>query len=254
MPASPTAAQSAASRANGALSRGPTTPEGKARAALNGTRHGLRGSTTLLPDEDPAAWTALLRGYLARLRPADAAELACVERLAACDWREARLLRRDGDAVHPSRRHDRTRPAPRLVAHPAALPGCGPARPQGGAGAARDAAVLPPSPAGRPDRGRRRPAALDGRADRAQARGDAGGTGERHARTRAACGGQPEQAPEQAAEAPPQPSNDDTPEPEQPQAGPPRPPLNREQRRRLAALARRVQPGAVSSSVCAGSP
>jgi hypothetical protein len=60
--------------------------------------------------------------------------------------------------------------------------------------------------------------------------------------------------PEQAAEAPPQPSNDVTPEPEQPQAGPPRPPLNREQRRRLAALARRVQPGAVSSSVCAGSP
>jgi hypothetical protein len=65
---------------------------------------------------------------------------------------------------------------------------------------------------------------------------------------------QPEQAADQAATAPPQPSNDVTPEPEQPQAKPPRPPLNREQRRRLAALACRVQPAAVSPSVCAGSP
>src|SRR3954452_11274566 len=64
MPVSPTQAQSAASRANGALSRGPTAPEGKARPALNGPRHGLRGSTfSVLPDEDPAAWAALLRGY-----------------------------------------------------------------------------------------------------------------------------------------------------------------------------------------------
>src|SRR4051812_49478158 len=84
MPAIPTAAQSAASRANGARSHGPATPEDKARSALNGTRHGLRGATfALLPDEDPATWAALLAGYLARLRPADEAELACVERLNA---------------------------------------------------------------------------------------------------------------------------------------------------------------------------
>src|SRR3954451_21693642 len=84
MPVSPTPARSEASRQNGALSRGPATPEGKARSALNGTRHGLRGSTfALLPGEDPAAWAAVLAGSLARFRPADAAELACVERLAA---------------------------------------------------------------------------------------------------------------------------------------------------------------------------
>src|SRR3954468_3157882 len=100
MPVSPTPAQAEASRRNGARSLGPTTPEGKARAALNGTRHGLRGSTfALLPDEDPAAWAAVLAGYLARLRPADAAELACVERLAACDWREARLLRLEAEML-----------------------------------------------------------------------------------------------------------------------------------------------------------
>ena len=52
MPLSPTAAQSATSRANGTLSRGPTTPSGKARSALNGTHHGLAGPFRLLPADD----------------------------------------------------------------------------------------------------------------------------------------------------------------------------------------------------------
>src|SRR3954447_23580876 len=114
MPALPPPAQSAASRANDARSHGPATPEGKARAALNGTRHGLRGSTfTLLPDEDPAEWAAHINGYLARFRPADAAELACVERLAACDWREGRLLRLEAETLFAGR-GDTSEPDPRL--------------------------------------------------------------------------------------------------------------------------------------------
>src|SRR5690349_1995838 len=114
MPLPTTPAQSAASRANGARSSGPTPPEGKARSARNGTRHGLRGATfALLPDEDPAAWAALLDGYLARLRPADAAELACVERLAACDCREARLLRLEAETLFAGR-GDTDEPDPRL--------------------------------------------------------------------------------------------------------------------------------------------
>ena len=114
MPVFPTPAQAEASRRNGARSVGPTTPEGKARAALNGTRHGLRGSTfALLPDEDPAEWAAVVAGYLARFRPADAAELRCVERLAACDWREARLLRLETDTLFAGR-GDTSEPDPRL--------------------------------------------------------------------------------------------------------------------------------------------
>src|SRR3954447_2198051 len=114
MPALPPPAQSAASRANDARSSGPATLEGKARSALNGTRHGLRGTTfSLLPDEDPAEWAAHLAGYLARFRPADAAELACVERLAACDWREARLLRLEADMLFAGR-GDTSESAPRL--------------------------------------------------------------------------------------------------------------------------------------------
>src|SRR4051812_25991537 len=114
MPLSPTAAQSEISRQNGARSHGPATPEGKARSALNGTHHGLRGATfTLLPDEDPAAWAALLARYLARLRPADEVELACVERLAACDWREARLLQLEAETLFAGR-GDTSEPDPRL--------------------------------------------------------------------------------------------------------------------------------------------
>src|SRR3954467_13176525 len=114
MPASPTPAQSETSRANGARSRGPATPEGKARSALNGTRHGLRGTTfSLLPDEDPAEWAAHLDGYPARIRRADAAELACVERLAACDWREGRLLRLEAETLFAGR-GDTSEPDPRL--------------------------------------------------------------------------------------------------------------------------------------------
>src|SRR3954449_1722948 len=86
MPLSPTPAQSAPSRANGALSHGPVTPEGKARCAANApaARHGLRGSGPfrLLADEDGTAFQALLDDLLARHAPVGAAERHCVEQLA----------------------------------------------------------------------------------------------------------------------------------------------------------------------------
>ena len=71
MPLSPTPAQSQASRANGALSRGPATDAGKARSAANAPApsHGLRGTGpfAFLPGEDPAAFDDLLADH--HLRP-----------------------------------------------------------------------------------------------------------------------------------------------------------------------------------------
>ena len=54
------AARAAASRRNGAKSRGPKTPEGKARSAQNALKHGLRAEKfVLLHDEDAGAFEAM---------------------------------------------------------------------------------------------------------------------------------------------------------------------------------------------------
>ena len=81
-------------RINGAASRGPVTPEGKARSAQNGTRHGLRGGAfSLLPGEDADALAALRRCVEADWRPRDAYEAHWVAELVASMWRANRLRR-----------------------------------------------------------------------------------------------------------------------------------------------------------------
>src|SRR5215467_1114093 len=55
--------KAAAARANGALSHGPTTPEGKARSSQNALQHGLFSTTVVLATEDPEEFRALLDDY-----------------------------------------------------------------------------------------------------------------------------------------------------------------------------------------------
>ena len=90
MPATPSPAQSEASRQNGARSAGPATAAGKARSALNGVRHGLCGRTFfLLPDEDPAEFLRHEALWLAAWRPRDLHEHAGGRRPpSAAMWRE----------------------------------------------------------------------------------------------------------------------------------------------------------------------
>ena len=100
MPAAPTAAQSTASRLNGAHSRGPTTLAGKARAARNSVRHGLSGRTFfLLEDEDPADYQDLATDYLAALAPRDLLEHQAVDALVQTLWREQRAGRLEAEAL-----------------------------------------------------------------------------------------------------------------------------------------------------------
>src|SRR3954453_20603821 len=91
MPASPSPAQSSTSRANGALSRGPATPDGKARSAANATRHGLRGTSRTVPPEHAPELAALRDALTARLAPADAVERHWVGEIAFALWQQQRL-------------------------------------------------------------------------------------------------------------------------------------------------------------------
>ena len=87
-----TATRSETYRRNGARSRGPVTPAGKARSARNATRHGLCARTLVLEDGADALALAELRAALfARWQPLDAAEAHLVEELVFAAWREVRL-------------------------------------------------------------------------------------------------------------------------------------------------------------------
>jgi hypothetical protein len=94
MPADPTAAQSDASRHNGARSTGPATEAGKARSARNATRHGLTGRTFfLMADEDETDWREHEALWLATYAPRDALEREAALGLIRAMWREMRADR-----------------------------------------------------------------------------------------------------------------------------------------------------------------
>jgi hypothetical protein len=79
------------SRANGALSQGPTTPPGKSRSVRNRTRHGLLAQTIVLAGEKPASFKALLAAFETELQPRTQIETSCVETMAVARWRLMRL-------------------------------------------------------------------------------------------------------------------------------------------------------------------
>lgn len=84
--------QAQASRANGALSQGPVTPEGKSASSQNALRHGLRSPTVVLPTEDPEEFAQHQAAYVKRFRPIDQPERDLVEAMAAARWRLKRLM------------------------------------------------------------------------------------------------------------------------------------------------------------------
>jgi hypothetical protein len=84
-------AQLQANRANAQLSRGPLTPEGKAKSSHNALKTGLTGSTVLLPTDDPDHYNQHVERLFAELKPVGELESQLVQRLADAQWRLNRI-------------------------------------------------------------------------------------------------------------------------------------------------------------------
>lgn len=80
--------------------RGPKTPEGRARAAMNALRHGLRARRfLLLPEEDPAEFAGFAESICAAYAPEDPTERHLVEGIAVAMWRELRADRLEAETL-----------------------------------------------------------------------------------------------------------------------------------------------------------
>ncbi len=87
-------AQIEAVRRNGAKSRGPVTPEGKARSSKNALKHGLATPEHILLDgEDEAAFTLLYEALIEENEPESTTEAFLVHRLAVTFWKQCRADR-----------------------------------------------------------------------------------------------------------------------------------------------------------------
>jgi hypothetical protein len=86
-----TDAQINASRANGSLSRGPKTEEGRRKVAFNALRHGLTAKTVVLCNESRERFQEMFDHLVDVLEPADELEFGFVEEAAAARWRLRRI-------------------------------------------------------------------------------------------------------------------------------------------------------------------
>jgi hypothetical protein len=79
-------------RTNGAKSRGPVTPEGRAKSSLNSRKHGLAAKYALFPDESAEEFQLLFDDYVKQFEPQTAVETELVEVMVIARWRLRRLL------------------------------------------------------------------------------------------------------------------------------------------------------------------
>ena len=86
-----TPAQIAASRANGAKSRGPVTEEGKSISAQNAERHGIFARICTIQGEAPELFASLIADLYETWTPTDEHERALVDTMAMALWRRTRI-------------------------------------------------------------------------------------------------------------------------------------------------------------------
>jgi hypothetical protein len=76
-----------ASRANGRLSKGPVTAEGKLRSSQNAIRHGLLAERLLVEGESEEELQQLIQQLYSQFAPANDTERDLVEQMIAATWR-----------------------------------------------------------------------------------------------------------------------------------------------------------------------
>ena len=79
------------SPANARKSRGPITPAGKARSAVNNLRHGLLARNVVLDEESTARFATHAAHFQRQLEPRDFVEHTLVESLITIRWRQLRV-------------------------------------------------------------------------------------------------------------------------------------------------------------------
>jgi hypothetical protein len=84
--------QKTANRNNAALSTGPKSAAGKAKASANARSHGILSTALVLPHENQAEFDAMLSTLIAELNAVGTLEMALVERIAIAMWRQKRLV------------------------------------------------------------------------------------------------------------------------------------------------------------------
>ncbi len=87
----PSERQKAASRANGAKSRGPVTPEGKLRSSRSNVEQGMLARTVVLDGESRNRFHALMTSLREELKPETAIENLLVHKMAVAHWRLLRV-------------------------------------------------------------------------------------------------------------------------------------------------------------------
>ena len=78
-------------RVNGAKSSGPKSPAAKARSSRNSLKHGIFARVVVLNCESKDVFETYSRRYFDRLQPVDEPEVALVEKIVHCVWRQHRL-------------------------------------------------------------------------------------------------------------------------------------------------------------------
>ncbi len=85
-----TLTKSESARINGAKSRGPKTPAGKAKSSQNAIKHGIFAKVIVLRNENADLFEQLTQDFVRRFEPRDGVELAIVEQMVAATWRLSR--------------------------------------------------------------------------------------------------------------------------------------------------------------------